>query len=176
MKTPTSTMAEKAATLVLTLVLGLGAAGCAQSGSSDQGSADNAADSGDYLHITMAVIGPDENGDPEYYAPVMDTMTLPDASDAWELSQQLFDMGELVYDASNSDYGILLNSITSPEDGTVLAWDEATGCYWQLFVDGVASEVGISEVELADGMSIVWYYSAFGDALPEDMAALPYAA
>ena len=65
----------------------------------------------------------------------------------------------------------MLNSITSPADGTVLGWDEGTGKYWQLFVDGEASEVGIDGVELADGTSIVWYYSAFGDALP-DMADL----
>ena len=57
----------------------------------------------------------------------------------------------------------------------MLAFDEASGCYWQLFVDGVASEVGISEVELADGMQIVWYYSAFGDTVPE-IGALPQAA
>ena len=85
-------------------------------------------------------------------------------------------MGNLTYDASNSEYGIMLNSITSPEDGTVLAWDEATGCYWQLFVNGVAAETGISGIELEDGMSIVWYYSAFGDSLPEDISALPQAA
>ena len=71
---------------------------------------------------------------------------------------------------------IMLNSITSPEDGTVLAWDEATGCYWQLFVNGVAAETGISGIELEDGMSIVWYYSAFGDSLPEEISALPQAA
>lgn len=40
---------------------------------------------------------------------------------------------------------------------------------------GEASEAGISEVELADDMQIVWYYSAFGDAVPE-IGVLPQAA
>lgn len=172
MGTQTFRMVKKAASVALALVLGIGAAGCSSGG------ANNAVtdETTEGMHITMAVIGPNANGEPELYAPEMDTYAAPGATDAWELSQQLFAMGELEYAASNSTYGVMLDSITSPEDGTVLAWDEATGCYWQLFVDGVASEVGISEVELADGMSIVWYYSAFGDSLPESISALPQAA
>ncbi len=157
MKTPKLHIAKNIASVALTLVLGIGAAGCA-AGGSEQGTVE---DTGEGMHITMAVIGPDADGNPELYAP---------------LSQTLFGMGDLTYDASNSDYGIMLNSITSPVDGTVLAWDEATGCYWQLFVNGVAAEAGISGIELEDGMSIVWYYSAFGDSLPEDISALPQAA
>ena len=172
MKTPKLHIAKNIASVALTLVLGICAAGCA-AGGSEQGTVE---DTGEGMHITMAVIGPDAEGNPELYAPEMDSVVAPGSSDAWELSQTLFGMGELTYDASNSEYGIMLNSITSPEDGTVLAWDEATGCYWQLFVNGVAAETGISGVELEDGMSIVWYYSAFGDSLPEEISALPQAA
>ena len=170
MKTPKFRMAKKIASMALVLVLGTGVASCANGNSQEAPAADD-----DAMHITMAVIGPDENGDPELYAPEMDTMVHPGTDDAWGLSQTLFSMGELEYDASNSDYGIMLNSITSPVDGTILAFDEASGCYWQLFVNGEASEVGISEVELEDGMEIIWYYSAFGDTLP-DLTALPQAA
>ena len=121
--------------------------------------------------VTIEVIGPDANGeDADYLAPT--TYALADVADAWDLSQKGFDEAGLTYDASNSDYGVLLNSINSPVDGTALAWDEASGNYWQLYVDGVASEVGIDGVELADGTSIVWYYSAFGDALPEGELAV----
>ena len=116
--------------------------------------------------VTIEVIGPDAKGeDADYVAP--ETYALTDVADAWDLSQKAFDSAELTYDASNSDYGVMLNSITSPVDGTVLAYDEGAGTYWQLFVDGAASEVGIDGVELADGTSVVWYYSAFGDELPE---------
>lgn len=164
-------MIKNVMSIALTLVLGAGVVGCASGGSS-QGAAGNEGD----LHISLAVIGPDENGEPEYYAPSMDSVITPGADDAWGLTQTLFEMGGLEYDASNSDYGIMLNSITSPVDGSVLAWDEATGCYWQLFVNGTPSDVGISQVELEDGMEIVWYYSAFGDALPESLDTLPLAA
>ncbi len=116
--------------------------------------------------VSIEVIGPDANGKDADYVAKTD-YALADVEDAWALSQKAFDEGGLTYDASNSDYGVMLNSITSPVDGTVLAWDEASGDYWQLFVDGEASEVGIDGVELADGTSVVWYYSAFGDALPE---------
>ena len=163
METPKTRMIKKFASVALTLVLGFGAAGCA-SGSSEQATPEG---TGDAMHITMAVIGPDADGNPMLYAPETDNMVSPGASDAWELSQTLFALGNLDYNASNSSYGVMLDSITSPVDGSVLAWDEATGCYWQLFVDGEASEVGIDGVELADGTSVVWYYSAFGDVLPE---------
>lgn len=120
--------------------------------------------------VKIAVVGPDANGEDCAYVEET-TYALADVADAWELSQKAFDEGALTYDASNSDYGVMLNSITSPIDGKPLAWDEASGKYWQLFVDGEASEVGIDGVELKDGTSIVWYYSAFGDAVP-DVAAL----
>ena len=116
--------------------------------------------------VTIEVIGPNADGDDSAYAEEA-SYALADVTDAWDLSQKAFDAAGLDYDASNSDYGVMLNSITSPVDGTVLAWDEAAGTYWQLFVDGEASEVGIDGVELADGTSVVWYYSAFGDVLPE---------
>lgn len=116
--------------------------------------------------VKVAVIGPDAAGEDSAYLPETE-YALADVEDAWALSQKAFDEAGLTYDASNSDYGVMLNSITSPADDTVLAWDEASGKYWQLFVDGAASEVGIDGVELADGTSIVWYYSAFGDAVPE---------
>ncbi len=121
--------------------------------------------------VTIEVIGPDANGKDAYYA-APTQVDLATAEDAWAATQQVFDANELDYDAENSTYGIMLNSITSPVDGTALAFDEGTGKYWQLFVDGEASEVGIDGVELADGMTISWYYSAFGDALPEGELAV----
>jgi hypothetical protein len=36
----------------------------------------------------------------------------------------------------------------------------------------IASEVGISDVQIADGMQLVWYYSAFGDEIPEHAGTL----
>lgn len=60
--------------------------------------------------------------------------------------------------------GYYLSDITSA-DGRKLGWDASTGKYWQLFVNGKASEVGAGQVHLAPGDSVVLYYSAFGASL-----------
>ena len=169
MSTPKFRMVRKVASVALALVLGTAVVGCGGSQQAAPAEDENA------IHVTMSVIGPDESGEPTYYVPETEMAVADENTDAWALSQDLFALGELTYDAANSDYGIMLNSINSPYDGSTLAWDEATGCYWQLFVNGVASEVGISEVQIEDGMEIVWYYSAFGDTVPADVA-LPAAA
>ena len=62
--------------------------------------------------------------------------------------------------------GYYLSDITSA-DGRKLGWDALTGRYWQLFVNGKASEVGAGQVHLAPGDSVVLYYSAFGTSLDE---------
>lgn len=59
-----------------------------------------------------------------------------------------------------------LSDITSA-DGRKLGWDASTGKYWQLFVNGKASEVGAGQVHLAPGDSVVLYYSAFGASLDD---------
>ena len=53
-------------------------------------------------------------------------------------------------------YGLYLNTITSPYTGEKLGWDQATGKYWQLFVNGTASDVGASSVFLKTGDVITW--------------------
>lgn len=62
--------------------------------------------------------------------------------------------------------GYYLRDITS-RDGRTLGWDESTGKFWQLFVNGKASEVGAGQVHLAPGDNVVLYYSAFGASLDE---------
>lgn len=62
--------------------------------------------------------------------------------------------------------GYYLRDITS-RDGRTLGWDESTGKFWQLFVNGKASEVGAGQVHLAPGDNVVLYYSAFGTSLDE---------
>lgn len=121
--------------------------------------------------VTVTVIGPDADDAPVYYVGATE-VELADGEDCWTATSQLLDGAGIAYNAENSTYGIFLNSITSPVDGTELAFDEASGRYWQLFVDGVASEVGISDVVPADGMQLVWYYSAFGDELPASIGTL----
>ena len=121
--------------------------------------------------VTVTVIGPDADDAPVYYVGATE-VELADGEDGWTATAALLDEAGIAYNAENSSYGIFLNSITSPVDGTELAYDEASGRYWQLFVDGTASEVGISDVQIADGMQLVWYYSAFGDEIPEHAGTL----
>ena len=121
--------------------------------------------------ITVTVIGPDAEDAPIYYVGATE-YELADGDDCWTATSALLDENAITYSADNSAYGIFLNSITSPVTGEELAYNEETGRYWQLYVDGVASEVGISEVVPADGMQIVWYYSAFGDEIPEHAGTL----
>lgn len=121
--------------------------------------------------ITVTVIGPNADDEPVYYVGATE-VELAEGDDAWTATAGLLDAEGIAYSAENSSYGVFLNSITSPVDGTELAFDEASGRYWQLYVDGAASEVGISDVVPADGMQIVWYYSAFGDEIPEHAGTL----
>ena len=156
-----STALRKLSAAIAALTLAAGVTACAAAPTEQPAVTGQTADA----TFSVAVIGPDATGEPSYYAPVEYFATT--THDAWAATQECFDDADLAYDASNSEYGVMLNSITSPVDGTVLAWDEAAGTYWQLFVDGKAAEVGIDGVEVKDGTEIVWYYSAFGDALPE---------
>ena len=67
----------------------------------------------------------------------------------------------------------MLNSITSPFDADrTLAYDHATGAYWQLFINGVAASVGAGNYKLEAGDSVVWCYSKYGDAAPTDQLSV----
>lgn len=103
-------------------------------------------------------------------APVGDAVAGPTAADATEA---LFKEAGLEADCGVGDYGFYLNTITSPYTGERLGWDQATGKYWQLFVNGKASDVGASGVMLKAGDAIVWAYSAFGSSAPEVPSVVP---
>lgn len=103
-------------------------------------------------------------------APADETATGPTAADATEV---LLKEAGLKADYGIGDYGFYLNTITSPYTGEKLGWDEATGKYWQLFVNGKASEVGASSVMLKTGDVITWTYSAYGSSVPEVSPVIP---
>lgn len=115
------------------------------------------------MQVTGAVIGPDAFGQTETWA--TSSVELAGGSTAWDLSQSLFKAAGLTYDAQDSSYGVYLNTITSPTTGKAYGYDQATGRYWQLFVNSEAAS-GAGSIKLSDGDSVVWYYSAYGDKLP----------
>ena len=134
----------------------------AQPADADADSSDEAA-----ISATASVIGRDANGELETWAASAD-YDLPGGSTAADLTEAMFEAAGLVADYDpNGQYGFSLNTITSPANSTLtLGWDEATGRYWQLFVNGEPSELGASSVNLKQGDKVVWFYSAWNESLP----------
>lgn len=118
---------------------------------------------------TCSVIGIDAKGKQQTWA-AASQYTLKNGSTAAELSEELFKQAGLKADYDpNGSWGWVLNSITSPFDADrTLAYDHATGAYWQLFINGVAASVGAGSYSLEAGDSVVWCYSKYGDAAPTD--------
>ena len=124
------------------------------------------------LNVTLAVVGPDADGAHAYWAPST-SLEMEDGSTAADASEQLFKRAGLTADYGTGDYGWYLNTITSPYTGDALGWDQATGKYWQLFVNGTASELGAGSVALKAGDVVTWAYSAFEEDLPEPLPVVP---
>lgn len=118
---------------------------------------------------TCSVIGVDAKGKQQTWA-AASQYTLKNGSTAADLSEELFKQAGLKADYDpNGSWGWVLNSITSPFDADrTLAYDHATGAYWQLFINGVAASVGAGNYKLEAGDSVVWCYSKYGDAAPTD--------
>ena len=118
---------------------------------------------------TCSVIGVDAKGKQQTWA-AASQYTLKNGSTAADLSEELFKQAGLKADYDpNGSWGWVLNSITSPFDADrTLAYDHATGAYWQLFINGVAASVGAGSYSLEAGDSVVWCYSKYGDPAPTD--------
>lgn len=117
------------------------------------------------VRATFEVYGIDASGNPEVWT--TDSLSVEKGTTAAELTERMLDAAGIAYNAEESTYGWYLNSMTS-SDGRVLARDEATGAYWQFWVNGAASDAGASSVTVEDGMSIAWYYAAYGAEYPEN--------
>lgn len=125
------------------------------------------------VSATCSVVGTDAGGAQQTWAAAQ-RITLKEGSTAADLSEQLFKQAGLKADYDpNGSWGWALNSITSPFDsGRTLAYDSATGAYWQLFVNGSASAVGAGGCTLKDGDSVVWCYSKDGDPTPANQISV----
>jgi outer membrane protein assembly factor BamB len=117
------------------------------------------------VSVEASIVGSDANGNAEIWA-AKDAYELSTGSTAEDLTKAIFERAGLTADYSTAEYGFYLNTITSPFDGRVLGWDETTGRFWQLFVNGEAASTGASEIKLSDGDAITWAYSAFGAPAP----------
>ena len=122
---------------------------------------------------TCSVIGVDAKGKQQTWA-AASQYTLKNGSTAADLSEELFKQAGLKADYDpNGSWGWVLNSITSPFDADrTLAYDHATGAYWQLFINGVAASVGAGSYPLEADDSVVWCYSKYGDPAPTDQLSV----
>ena len=134
---------------------------------SDEAKSQTAEAASQEVSATCSVVGTDAVGAQQTWAAAQ-SITLKEGSTAADLSEQLFKQAGLKADYDpNGSWGWALNSITSPFDsGRTLAYDPATGAFWQLFVNGSASAAGAGGHTLKDGDSVVWCYSKFGDPAP----------
>lgn len=114
------------------------------------------------ISVDFQLVGVDAKGNDEVWSDGAQGVAFGSTADT--LIEQVLNACEFKHTSSTSEYGYYLSDITSA-DGRTLGYDAATGKYWQLFVNGKASEVGASGVALNPGDSIVLYYSAFGDTL-----------
>ena len=125
------------------------------------------------VSATCSVVGTDAKGAQQTWAAAQN-ITLKKGSTAADLSEQLFKQTGLKadYDPDGS-WGWALNSITSPFDSDrTLAYDSATGAYWQLFINGKSSMVGAGGYTLKAGDSVVWCYSKYNDPAPADQLSV----
>lgn len=121
------------------------------------------------IEVTCSIIGVDAAGNPQAWAPskAFDVEQGATAADATVAAFKAAGI-EAKCDPEGA-YGFYLESITSPFDESLtLGWDESTGRYWQLFVNGEVSSVGASEVSLRAGDTVMWYYAADGASLPSE--------
>lgn len=174
------------------------ATGAAKATDTAKEEADVANDDAQTIEVSIAVIGPDANGVDVQWAAMprwelkaeAATVATADTTEAAEPEAAATDVTaagptaadatEALFNESGLDagygmgsYGLYLNTITSPYTGEKLGWDQATGKYWQLFVNGTASDVGASSVFLKTGDVITWAYSAYGSSVPEVSPVTP---
>lgn len=120
-----------------------------------------------HVAATCQLIGQDSQGNVQLWTS-SDSYTMVEGSTAADLSEQMFARKGVAADYGMGTWGWYLNTITSPYDANLtLGWDEATGKYWQLFINGEAAVAGAGDHELQAGDSIVWCYSAYGEGLPD---------
>lgn len=117
------------------------------------------------VSASLSVIGVDEYGVAQMWAAPY-SYTLDAGATVADLTETAFATAGITADYTVGSYGFYINTITSPFDGRSLGWNEATGEFWQLFVNGKAAETGASSIVLQPGDVVAWSYSADGEALP----------
>ena len=116
-----------------------------------------------------SVIGVDAQGNRQTWAAAQG-FSLKEGATAATLTEELFKRTGLKADYNpNGSWGWILNTIASPFDKTLtLGYDQKTGKYWQLFINGKDSSEGAGGYVLEEGDNVQWVYSAYGESAPTD--------
>lgn len=125
------------------------------------------------VNATCSVIGADAQGNQQTWAAAQ-PFELANGSTAADMTIKLFNQVGLVadYEPDTAD-GFLMKSITSPFDENLRLVSSTTDKCWQLFVNGKAA-AGASGIQLEEGDSVIWCYSAYGDPAPSDKLSVSF--
>lgn len=139
--------------------------------SQDSGDTDgNASDAHAQITVICEVIGPDQTSNSiDWFSPA--TFSISADATAADLTEAMFEKSGLQHTSGMGTYGYYLSSIASPGSDNQIGFDNVTGKYWQLFINGVSSNVGASDVHLHSHDVVVWKYAAYGETLNDDSSS-----
>lgn len=125
------------------------------------------------VKASVSFIGPDENGGNSVWAFASD-VKMSDGSTAADLTEQELKAAGLTYDSQDtSGASFYLASIT--RNGKTYGWDQSTGRYWQLYVNGEKSQKMAGQVTLKPGDKVQWVYAADNEKPLEGLIINPFA-
>ena len=131
-----------------------------------QNDADNQSiDADQKVKTTFEIIGVDEAGKPQTWV-LPTTLNLNKGATAADAFLALLDNADLGLKADydpDTQYGFYLKSITRASENRALGYDETTGKYWQFFVNGVSSDLGLSGVVLDGTQTLTLAYTGWGE-------------
>lgn len=124
------------------------------------------------VKASVSFIGPDENGTNTVWASATD-VKMSDGSTAADLTEQELKAAGLTYDSKGtSGASFYLASITRA--GKTYGWDQSTGRYWQLYINGQYSQKMAGQVTLKPGDKVQWVYAADKEKPLEGLIVNPF--
>lgn len=126
------------------------------------------------VKASVSFIGPDAAGNNSVWSSSADVKMTSGATAA-DLTEQELKASGLAYVLKTpaTDGYFYLSSIT--RDGKEYGWDQSTGRYWQLYVNGSYSNVGADGVALKPGDKIQWVYAADTEKPLDGLIVNPFA-
>ncbi len=119
------------------------------------------------IEVTVRVAGVD---DPAAETPVAEAwapesqQTCAAKAVAWDALKAALDEAGCTYDAQDSEYGVFVQSITSPTGVTLENTSSEPYSYWAFLVNGEMVSEGVSAYALKDGDTVELIYYPGGEA------------